>query len=82
MWKEGFISVPDEKNEGKFTNCRYWVKVYDDEESAYGISGGKIVKLMIRAGDTIICNYDRGWDIKATTYEARFALKILLHEYN
>ena len=81
MWKEGFISVPDENNEGKFTNCRYWVKVYD-EGSDYGINSGKISKLMIKVGDEIICNYDRGWDIKATTYEARFELTILLHEYN
>ena len=81
MWKEGFISVPDENNEGKFTNCRYWVKVYD-EGSDYGINSGKISKLMIKVGDEIICNYDRGWDIKATTYEARFALTILLHEFN
>ena len=80
MWKEGNIGVP--KQDGTYTYCRYWIKVYDEEESAYGICGGKIVKLMIKHDDEIICNYDRGWDVKATTYEARFVLKILLHEYN
>jgi hypothetical protein len=79
MWNEGSIGVPNQ--EGKYTICHFWVKVYE-EPSEYGIKGGKISKLMIKRGDEIICNYDRGWDVKATTYEARFALKILLHEYN
>lgn len=82
MWKEGTIGVPDENNKGKYIVCHYWVKVCEDTESGYGIAGGRIIKLMIKTGNEIICNYDRGWDVKATRYEARFALTILLHEYN
>ena len=81
MWKEGTIGIPDENNKGRYTVCRFWVKVYE-EPGEYGICGGRISKLMIKIGNEIVCNYDRGWDVKATRYEARFALKILLHEYN
>ena len=82
MWNEGTIGVPDKNNEGKYTLCRFWVKVHGESESGYGIAGGRIIKLMIKIGDETVCNYERGWDIKATSYEARFALRILLHEYN
>lgn len=41
----------------------YWIKQYDDG-SVYGIEGGRISKLMIKCGGEIVCNYDRGWDIK------------------
>lgn len=81
MWKEGTIGVPSLFTEGKYIICRYWVKVYE-EPGEHGINGGKISKLMIKIGDETVCNYDRGWDMKATRYEARFALELLLHEYN
>ena len=82
MWKQGAIGVPTTKNGGGYIYCKFWVKAHEDTESGYGINGGKIIKLMLKIGDEIVCNYDRGWDIKATCWEARFALKILLHEYN
>ena len=57
MWKEGTILIG-----GK--GYRYWVKHYE-EGSQFGIDGGRISKLMIKRGGEIVCNYDRGWDIKA-----------------
>lgn len=35
-----------------------------DEPSQYGIDKGKISKLWIKKGSKVVCNYDRGWDIK------------------
>jgi len=32
----------------------------------YGINGGSVIKLLIRKGDKVVANYDRGWDIKPT----------------
>ena len=81
MWKTGCIGVPDRKEKGKYTACHFEVKVYK-KGGQYGINGGKIIKLCIRIDDKVVCHYDRGWDVKATGYEARFALQILLHEYN
>lgn len=56
MWKEGSIKV----NGDIF---RYWMKQYD-KGSEWGIDGGRISKLMLKRDGKIVCNYDRGWDIK------------------
>ena len=80
MWKEGSIAIPDGK--GGHIICHYWIKVYQKPSKKYGIEGGRISKLTIKVNGKTTANYDRGWDIKATTWEARFALTILLHEYN
>ena len=74
MWKEGTILIS-----GK--GYRYWVKNYE-EGSQFGIDGGRISKLMIKRGGEIVCNYDRGWDIKPVDEDTEFALAILLKNFN
>ena len=74
MWKEGTILIS-----GK--GYRYWVKNYE-EGSQFGIDGGRISKLMIKRGGEIVCNYDRGWDIKPVDEDTEFALAILLKDFN
>ena len=74
MWKEGAIHIG-----GKV--YRYWVKHYE-EGSQFGIDGGRISKLMIKRGGEIVCNYDRGWDIKPVDEDTEFALAILLKDFN
>lgn len=73
MWREG--TIINKKGH------RYWVKHFD-EGSQFGIDGGRISKLMIERGGEIVCNYDRGWDIKPVDEDAEFALAILMKDYN
>jgi hypothetical protein len=74
MWKEGTLKV-----NGK--TYRYWIKQYDIG-SVYGIDGGRISKLMIKRGNKIVCNYERGWDIEPTDAEAEEALNVILKAEN
>ena len=74
MWKEGSIKV----NSSIF---HYWMKQFD-EVSEWGIEGGRISKLMIKRGGEIVCNYDRGWDIKPSDPDAQLAMEIILHGEN
>lgn len=77
MWHEGAILVPTK--DGK-TAVHYWAKVYD-EGSQYGIEGGRISKLTLKANGKIIYNYDRGEDVPPQNEVAEIALAILMHEY-
>lgn len=74
MWREGTIII----NKKVY---RYWVKHFD-EGSQFGIDGGRISKLMIKRSGEIVCNYDRGWDIKPMDEDTEFALAILMKDYN
>ena len=74
MWKEGSIKV----NSSIFHD---WMKHFD-EGSEWGIEGGRISKLMIKRGGEIVCNYDRGWDIKPSDPDAQLAMEIILHGEN
>ena len=74
MWREGTI-INNKKG------YRYWVKHFD-EGSQFGIDGGRISKLMIKRSGEIVCNYDRGWDIKPVDEDTEFALAILMKDYN
>ena len=56
MWKEGALKVYD-------NIFHYWMKVYEGP-SEFGINGGKVSKLMLKHNGKIVCNYDRGWDVK------------------
>ena len=78
LWHEGAILVPTQY--GK-TIVHYWAKVYD-EDSPFGISGGRISKLMLKANGEIIYKYDRGEDIFPQTEAAEIALAILMKEYS
>ena len=74
MWKEGTIKI----GTGLY---HYWIKVYE-EPSHFGIDGGRISKLMLKRKNEIVCNYDRGWDIKPVDGDTESALQILLHSEN
>ncbi len=80
MWSEGTIGIPTKGN--GYTAVHYWVKHFEEPSVDYGINGGRISKLMLKANGKTICNYDRGWDIEAECIEAKLALSILLNEYN
>ena len=74
MWKEGSIKI----NGSIF---HYWMKQYA-EGSQYGIEGGRISKLMLKRDGEIVCNYDRGWDVRPNDPDTQLALEILLHTEN
>lgn len=74
MWREGSIKIGEDI-------FRYWIKQYGGG-SVYGIEGGRISKLMIKRNGEIVCNYDRGWDIKPADEDTEFMLAILIKDYN
>lgn len=74
MWKEGTLGV----NGDIF---HYWVKQYE-EPSQFGIEGGRVSKLTLKRKGQIVCNYDRGWDIRPVDENTEIALRILLKDYN
>lgn len=66
-WKRGRIILPSPENTGDITY--YWEAVVFDLPSKYGINGGRVSKLYIVTEDRhCICNYDRRWDIKPSSY--------------
>ena len=69
MWKESSIKVNGEV-------FHYWMKQYD-KGSEWGIDGGRISKLMLKRNGKIVCNYDRGWDIKPADENTQLALELL-----
>jgi hypothetical protein len=80
MWSQGTIGIPD--GEGKYTNCRYWVKHYDEPSEEYGIDRGRISKLEIRVNGKTTLNYDRGWDIEPEDEATQLAFAVLMQKYN
>ena len=74
MWAEGCILIGG-------MGYHYWVKHYS-RRSKHGINGGKISKCTIMRGDETVCNYDRSWDVEPADDDTRFALEILLYDYN
>ena len=72
-WQEGTIRVHDRI-------YHYWVKQYP-ESSKYGIGGGRVSKLMLKRKGEIVCNYDRGWDVKPIDEDTELAKDIILHQY-
>jgi predicted nucleotidyltransferase len=74
MWKEGSIKV----HESVF---HYWIKVFE-ENSEFGIEGGMISKLMLKRDGKVVCNYDRGWDMKPTDPDTQLAYEIIVHSEN
>lgn len=74
MWTMGKMKV------GKRT-VRYEVKHFD-EGSIYGIHEGRISKLWFRFDDGEEVNYDREWDIRPKTADAKEVLRQLLKKFN
>ncbi len=80
MWKQGTIGVKD--SNGRMVSISYWIKHYEEPSEEYGISNGRISKLMLKQDGRVVYNYDRGEDIKPQTHESEKALAVLIHEYN
>lgn len=59
MWQEGIVEIGG-------IRYRFCAKVYD-EGSVFGIDGGRVSKLwiarIVSGEETVVCSYDRGWDI-------------------
>ena len=49
MWTQGTIGVKD--SNGRMVSVSYWIKHYDKPSEEYGISGGRISKLMLKQED-------------------------------
>ena len=80
MWKQGAIGVKD--SNGRMVSVTFWVKQYEEPSEEYGISGGRISKLMLKQDGRVVYNYDRGEDVPPQNEAAEMALAILMHEYN
>ncbi len=74
MWHSGTLEI----GKSIFT---YYVKVYG-EGSSYGIEDGRISKLMLKRDNKVLCNYDRGWEIRSRDPDAKLALESLKEMYN
>lgn len=70
MWTKGTLNGYD-----------YRIKHFD-EESEYGIDGGRISKLELRRNGRVEVNYDRGWDKKPESQEAVEVFEELCRKYN
>lgn len=65
MWKQGAIGVKD--SNGRMVSVSYWIKHYEESSVEYGISGGRISKLMLKQNGRVVYNYDRGEDVEPQT---------------
>ena len=75
MWTKGATRV-----EG--TEVLFWIKHFDEPSEDYGIDGGRISKIMLKANGTCTLNYDRGWDIEPEDKASQLAFAILMQKYN
>lgn len=80
MWKNGTIGVPVADG---VVIVKWEIKVFE-EGSVFGINGGRISKLSLRANGKELACYDRGWvtEPAADDQVAQVALAIVLMEYN
>ena len=57
--------------------------VWFDEPSIYGIQQGRISKLWVaEAGHEPVINFDRGWDVRPKTSEAKALLAAITKKFN
>ncbi len=52
MWKQGAIGVKD--SNGRMVSVNYWIKHYEEPSEEYGISGGRISKLMLKQDGRVV----------------------------
>lgn len=74
MWKAGTETINGKK-------IKWEIKVFN-EGSQFGINNGKISKLSIEQDGYQVCNYDRGWDKKPSTPEAKQVYNMLISKFN
>lgn len=69
---------------GTTADYEFEAKVYD-EPSEYGIENGRVSKLwvykVVNGKKQTAFNYDRGWDVKATTVKDKKVLKTILDKF-
>lgn len=54
-----------------------------DEPSQYGIRKGRISKLYIADADrNMVANFDRGWDVRPNTAEAKAIVNAITKKFN
>ena len=80
MWTQGAIGVKN--SNGRMVSVSYWIKHYEESSEEYGISGGRISKLMLKQDGRVVYNYDRGEDVELQTPEAEKAFAILVYQFN
>lgn len=79
------VSITDTKHDNfwlsgsvvPFPAYQYSAKVFDTG-SEFGIEDGRISKLGVTAGETLVMRYDRGWDIKPSSTEQFDVLQTIL----
>ena len=74
-WQIGTVSLPNSDSKVTFE-----AKVYDSP-SKFGINNGRISKLFIKIDGKEVCNYERGWDKKPSTADAKTAYKDILEKF-
>ena len=52
MWTQGTIGVKD--SNGRMVSVTFWVKQYEEPSEEYGISGGRISKLMLKQDGRVV----------------------------
>jgi len=75
MWTKGSLNING-------TDCKFWVKHFEEGSEVYGINEGRISKLEIRVNGKTTCNYDRGWDIEPQDATTKKAYAELLKRFN
>jgi hypothetical protein len=68
--------------EAKVEHAVHFQAEVNDEPSSYGICDGRIPKLQMEIDGEVVCNYNRGWDIRPTCSAAEVILKSLLYIYD
>ena len=82
-WHEGTIGTSINKPDpGKIVH--YWVKTCEEGDEAFGLEGGKIIKLQCKVNGETVINYDRGWDVEPDLDDVDIAraYAIILASYN
>ena len=73
-WREGVIGI---NVTGETKVARYFIKT-TEEETDYGIDGGKIIKLQIKIDGETVVDYERGWEVEPESEPAKIAYAICL----
>jgi len=66
---------------GKLNGFEFQIKHFEIG-SVFGISEGKISKMLIRKNNKILVNFDRGWDVYPRDIEVIEVYEKLLKMYN
>lgn len=68
-------------SKGKINGYTYVVKHFDEPSEFFGLNEGRISKLWIAKDGISAACYERGWDKKPQTAEAREVVKELIKQF-